>query len=174
MTNTETFVRLKYKSLKQNQQNWQETCEAMPTKVRVRWALRCAKDVAHLANDFPKVALCIDAIEKWLRDEISDDELKRIGGDVSANICLATSAATNTCLATSAAHDACLAAYLASYAAHASLAASLAANTACLASLAASLAANTASLAANTAADTKWNQYCDWYWEELIKYEEEI
>ncbi len=86
----------------------------MPVKARVSWALRCVKDVAHLAEDIPEVAACIEATEKWLRDEISDAELN--------------SAANSAYAAANSAYAAAHAAYAAAHAAHAAYAARDAAN----------------------------------------------
>ena len=61
---------------------WLATKVNVDRKVLVRAALECAKSVSHLSKD-NRVAECIDATERWLRDEILGAELRKFA-DASA------------------------------------------------------------------------------------------
>ncbi len=144
-----THVHLIYQPMSDDKNKWQEVCASMPVKARVSWAVRCAKDVDHLAKDIPEAGACIEAIEKWLRDEISDEELSTAGGAAYAVYAARPDAG-------------CTAANSALYAARAASDAH-----------AAALAANDAAIYAGGSHDNyvdRWNLYKEWYWEELAKW----
>jgi hypothetical protein len=89
----------------------------LPHKLQVRFALDCALDVKHLMA--PESIQALDAVEKWLKGEVTQAEIEAV-------------AATASHAAYAAAQSASYAAYAAAYAAapaayHASLAASYAA-----------------------------------------------
>jgi hypothetical protein len=142
MNDVNSFVKLKYEILTSDNNTW-HLCETYPHRVRVKWALRCVKDVMHLASHIPEVATCIETIEKWLDGKASDEEVKR------------------------AADAAAYAAYAAAYAAYAATYAGDAAYAAYAAAFAASAYSDT-SYATNAA---KWDLYIKWLIEELADWE---
>ena len=154
MNDTKTFVRMKYSPMSDDRKQWEEICAAMPMKARVSWALRCAKDVSHLAKDIPEVQKCIDVIELWLDDKATTEEMKEAAysGATAVGAAVDAAATKSTAAVASAANTA---AYSTAY----------------------SDAVDAAAYAVNTYANaatriTKWNLYKEWYWEELEKWEE--
>ena len=73
---TMILVKLKYKPLTNNQDEWEEVCNQLTQKNRVAFALRCAKDVAHFGENIPEVAKAINTIELWLEDKATIEEME--------------------------------------------------------------------------------------------------
>ena len=78
MTIDETYVRLKYQIVTSDKSTW-GFCQTYPQIVRVKWALRCAKEVMHLVADFPEIIRCIETTQKWIDGLASDEEVITVG-----------------------------------------------------------------------------------------------
>jgi hypothetical protein len=150
-TDLKSFVRLKYQILTKDKSTWY-LCETYPKIVRIKWALRCARDVEHLTNKHPKVKACNDLLQVYIDKGMPEEmhvELK-VAADAAAFA--AAFAATYATFA---------AAFAATYATYAA-----AINAATYATFAAAFAASI-----HAAQAVKWKQYIEWLIEELCEYE---
>ena len=60
-----SFIALKYQILTEDESTWY-LCETYPKIVRLKWALRCSRDVEHLAKEYPSVKKCNDLTQKYI------------------------------------------------------------------------------------------------------------
>jgi hypothetical protein len=164
LTDINSFVKLKYEILTSKDTTW-HLCKTYPHRVRVKWALRCAKDVMHLASHIPEVATCIETTEKWLDGKATDEEVKQIAGATYsvADAC-ATSAIGDiaSIRANAATYSVANAAYTAYNAYNAAYSIANAAYSATHADIAIYYAVDRAN---------KWDLYIQWLIEELAEWE---
>jgi hypothetical protein len=142
MKDIKSFIVLKYQIFTEDRSTW-HLCETYPKIVRMKWALRCARDVEHLSSKYPKVKACNDLTQKYIDSgmpESMHEELMKAG----------------------------YAAYATDHAARAAHAATYADAYGATAATAAAAAARVA-----RSGTAKWKQYIDWLVEELANYEEQ-
>jgi hypothetical protein len=157
MNDIKTLVLLKYQILTEDYSTWR-LCETYPEIVRLKWALRCARDVEHIANKYPAVKRCNDTLEMYINGKASKEEVEK--------------AAAAAAVHAVALHAVGIAAYAAYAAANAAVAAKAAyAADAANASYAVSNAAAAGGRMFSGGMAAKWKQYIDWLIEELCEYE---
>lgn len=71
---TELLVRLKYEIITRDATTW-HLCDTYPLSVVQAWAWRCAKDVEHLANNYPAALECIKVSNDYKNGKATKTQL---------------------------------------------------------------------------------------------------